>query len=97
MGLPFGGQLEGMARLAGQCSRNFDLIQDKNLKGVTMENNLLNFAPRKEPSLVQGPCAVSAEIISISDYRKTARRLRTPTGVYFISRTSPCGDDLSAA
>ena len=62
-----------------------------------MENNLLNFAPRKEPSLVRGPCAVSAEIISISDYRNTARRLRTPTGVYFVSRPSPSRDDLSAA
>lgn len=62
-----------------------------------MGTNLLIFAPRVAPGALLERRATPAEVISISDYRKTARRLRTPTGVYFVSRSPSNDDDLSAA
>ena len=62
-----------------------------------MLSNVLQFRSRQTSAPAAAQLAQSAEVISLAAYRNRARRLRTATGVYFVSRDSVPPEGYTAA
>ncbi len=62
-----------------------------------MQSTILHFPSRQTPVRHAAPRNQSAEVISLSEYRNRARKLRTATGVYFVSRVLAYPDGCTAA
>lgn len=62
-----------------------------------MHSNILPFPSRQTSVCNTAPRKQSGEIISLSEYRSRARKLRTANCVYFVSRVLAQPEGCTAA